>query len=192
MPCQGSAWGPLFQVKRSKGASRRARRARAAKTPLTRETQSRPGCVTCHEPWRAGREGCEPQTRQGNVQVTCPVSSVKAATDDSSSLRLQLTDEPLTSSVHTPPPMQAHFTLTDINVRGLARHVRKTDPQNPKLPSVRCQPSQSTLGLSTGLLSSGSLAWARPGGAACSLPSTPPAPGSLGGGGGGLLGPCLA
>lgn len=41
-------------------------------------------------------------------------------------------------------------------------------------------------------LSRGSLARARPGWAACSLPSTSPVPGSLGGGGGGLLGPCLA
>lgn len=71
-------------------------------------------------------------------------------------------------------------------------YVCKTDPQNPKLRSVRCQPGQSTLGLSTGLLGGGSLAWARPGWAACSLPSMPPVPGSLGGGGGGLLAPCLA
>lgn len=71
-------------------------------------------------------------------------------------------------------------------------YVWKTDPQNPKLQSVRCQPGWSTLGLSTGLPSGGSLAWARPGWAACSVPSTPPVPGSLGGGGGGLLGPCLA
>lgn len=105
---------------------------------------------------------------------------------------LQITDEPLTSSVHTPPPTQAHFTLTDINAALHMSYIRKTDPQNPKLQSVRCQPSQSTLGQSTGLLSSGSLTWARLGWAACSLPSTPPAPGSLGGGGGGLLGPCLA
>lgn len=44
-------------------------------------------------------------------------------------------------------------------------------------------------GLGLWLLSGGSLAWAR---AACSLPSTPPVPGSLGSGGGGLLGPYLA
>lgn len=71
-------------------------------------------------------------------------------------------------------------------------YVCKTDPQNPKLQSVRCQPGRSTLGLSTGLLSDGSPAWARPGWAIRSLPSTPPVPGSLGSGGGGLLGPHLA
>lgn len=46
--CQRSAWRPLFQVKGSKGASRGARRAGAAQV-LLRETQSWPGCVTCHE-----------------------------------------------------------------------------------------------------------------------------------------------
>lgn len=41
---------PLLQVKRSKGASRGARKARAAQALLTRETQSRPECVICHKP----------------------------------------------------------------------------------------------------------------------------------------------
>lgn len=44
--------------------------------------------------------------------------------------------------------------------------VCRTDPQNPKLRRVRGQPGRSTLGLSMGLLSGGSLAWL-----GCSLPS---------------------
>lgn len=45
-PCPG----PRPQAERSKGASRGARKARTAQALLTRETRSRPECVTCHEP----------------------------------------------------------------------------------------------------------------------------------------------
>lgn len=96
--------------------SRGARRARAAKALLTRETQSGLGVSLVMIPEGQGGEGSKPHVRQGNVQVS-PARSLKAATDDDSALTLQLTEEPLTSSVHIrSAPMQAYFTLTDINV----------------------------------------------------------------------------
>lgn len=49
-PAQALPRDPLLQVKRSKGAPRGARRARAAQALLMRETQSRPERVTCHKP----------------------------------------------------------------------------------------------------------------------------------------------
>lgn len=48
-PARALPGDPFFRL-RSKGTSRGARRARTAQALLTRETRSRPECVTCHEP----------------------------------------------------------------------------------------------------------------------------------------------
>lgn len=88
--CQGYAWASPLQVKRSNGRAR-----------LPRRSAVKAGCGS---PVRSseGPGGVSASKQAGKAQGTRPAGHCHSA-DDASSVRLQLTREPLASSVHRHP-----------------------------------------------------------------------------------------